>query len=121
MTTALELQIQSLERENARLKGRTSNYVAEEDLMAHQENFLPSCISYPQWKLWHSIRPRSGKAGLCEDCTPEHQNERCLDGRCDHPEILFYVDEDGMIYGSQIPRNNEHAINIKVKSWNSTK
>lgn len=109
----LELRIQ-LHEEIALIKNKT-DYVKEENLMAMHEKRLPRCIKYHAWKLWHSTLPRANKAGLCEDCTPEYQNEMCKSGKCDHPEILFYVDEDGMLYGSQVPRNNENAINIKVE------
>lgn len=91
-----------------------SDYVKEENLMALHDKCFPRCITYAQWKLWRNTFPRAGVAGVCEDCTPDYQNEMCMLGKCDHPEILFYVDDDGMIFGSLTPRVSENAINIKV-------
>lgn len=98
----------------ARVKTRVlSAYVKEENLMLLHDKYFPRCITYAQWKRWRETPPRAGVAGLCEDCTPEYQNEQCMLGKCDHPEILFYVDSEGMIFGSLTPRVSEKAENIK--------
>lgn len=88
-------------------------YNKEENLMALHDKCFPRCITHEQWKLWRATRPSAGVAGLCEDCTPEYQNKMCLTGKCDHPEILFYVDKDGLLFGSLTPRIAEVALNIK--------
>lgn len=98
----------------ARIKTRVlSEYVKEENLMLLHDKGFPRCITYAQWKIWRETPSRAGVAGVCEDCTPEYQNEQCLIGKCDHPEILFYVDSDGRLFGSLTPRANEVAVNIK--------
>lgn len=55
----------------------------------------PNCATPEQYQAWRQIARRilPGNAGFCEDCTPEYAVEMRLQGRCEHPEIIF--DEHG--------------------------
>ena len=35
----------------------------------------------------------------CEDCLPEFQREMIRKNQCQHPEVIFRVDEDGFVSG----------------------
>ena len=61
--------------------------------------YLPKCVSPNDYRAWEKLQPKAGKAGFCEDCTPEFQNKMIALGLCDHPEIKFCRDENGMLTG----------------------
>ena len=88
-----------------------------ENLLTLHDEEHPSCTTAEGYKWWRSGRlvsvinfvpknvialpPLAGTAGFCEDCTPEYQQEMAQAGRCDHPEILFYHDDEGLLQGTQ--------------------
>lgn len=83
------------------------------NLLAQHDKLPPRCTTWAQYDLWRSLRPAAGFGGFCEDCTPEYQAEMCKVGKCDHPEILFYFDKDGLIYGTQRIHESKKALTAK--------
>lgn len=75
-------------------------YVKDANHLKLHDKQVPRCASQSQYDSWRDLRPAAGVAGFCEDCTPEFQKEKSAKGMCDHPEVLFYLDENGLIYGS---------------------
>jgi hypothetical protein len=66
-------------------------------------NGCPSCIDQAPYALWlkASKRYKTGQlmSGFCTDCLPAFQKAKIAEGRCDHPDVKFYTDEDGFIDG----------------------
>lgn len=74
------------------------------------DRITPRCTTKAQYNLWRDMPPPTHINGFCEDCTPEYQKEMCDCGRCDHPEVLFYLDKEGMIYGAHILSDTKVAL-----------
>ena len=91
-------------------KVNTEEIYAPANLLEQHDKLPPRCTSWKQYDSWRELRPAAGLDGFCEDCTPEYQAEMCKVGRCDHPEILFYKDADGFIYGTQQIHNSKKGI-----------
>jgi hypothetical protein len=86
---------QDLLRDNSRLESRIAMYV-------HFHNSYPLCFeSKKQYQHWGKLVRGSVRAmyGPCTDCTPEYQERMKQQMRCEHPEVKFDFDEDGLIAG----------------------
>lgn len=76
----------------------------------------PLCFaSEEQWKFWNNQArySRAGPSGYCSDCTPEYQSEMLRARRCEHPNVLFGVDNEGFLCGSR-PEADEELAQIKA-------
>lgn len=63
---------------------------------------LSKCLTQQQYVSWQQMAKRVGtrsKNDYCEDCLPEFQREMIRRNCCQHPEVVFRVDEDGFISG----------------------
>ena len=63
----------------------------------------PACFEPLQWQQWVAAARHTGgvsAGGYCTDCTPEYKARMQAAGRCEHPEIIFAVDEHGFIQGT---------------------
>jgi len=61
----------------------------------------PACTDPYAYKLWREVANRViPHYGFCTDCTPEYQAKMIREHRCEHPETLFEVDEDGFVQGT---------------------
>lgn len=80
------------------------------DLLKLHDKHPPRCTNAAQYSLWRNSFSFTTVAGFCTDCLPWYQKEMCQQCRCDHPEILFYVDDDGMVFGSETPRADQAAV-----------
>jgi hypothetical protein len=60
---------------------------------------VPKCSSTEQFYAWKAIARivKPGRAGFCEDCTPEYAAVMRATGRCEHPEIVFDSHGDGCV------------------------
>ncbi|NBW12325.1 MAG: hypothetical protein EBR82_30270 [Caulobacteraceae bacterium] len=67
------------------------------------------------WKDAARISMVNQKSSVCEDCTPEYQARMIDEGKCENPEVVFDVDEDGFIFG-RLPRQRE--LNKKCNAKN---
>jgi len=61
---------------------------------------VPMCFTPMQYKAWRALaRFSHASDGPCTDCTPGFQARMKQAGKCEHPEIEFDEDEDGVIVG----------------------
>lgn len=88
-------------------------YVKDTNHLKLHDKILPRCTSKAKYDSWRICKPAAGVAGFCEDCTPEFQKEKAAIGMCDHPEVLFYLDDDGLIYGSFKIHEEKRALVAK--------
>lgn len=79
---------------------------------------VPRCATEKQYRLWREEARRlkpAPDAKFCEDCTPSYQREMLIKGRCENPEIRFFVDIEGWVYGSFAPANRtDPKTKIKI-------
>lgn len=81
------------------------------NMLKIHDKITPRCTNKKQYDLWREIHPSAlSSRGFCDDCTPKFKREKCSQGLCDHPEVIFYKDKDGMIFGSHIAMKNKVAI-----------
>jgi hypothetical protein len=64
---------------------------------------VPSCTTRAQYELWRAAATKANTGvmhdGFCTDCTQKYKYAMMQEGRCEHPEIKFREDDDGMIEG----------------------
>ena len=61
------------------------------------------------YKLWREsalVSPPHPKSSICEDCTPEYQQQMIEQKKCENPEILFEIDNEGFLAG-RLPRHRD--------------
>lgn len=52
----------------------------------------PRCATAEEYRAWRLFARGSRplpELGFCEDCTPDHQLEMKLQGRCENPHVVF--------------------------------
>jgi hypothetical protein len=60
----------------------------------------PRCTNKKEYKVWKRAASKAYAAyGFCTDCTPEYKEKMLAEGRCEHPGIVFAIDEDGDVFG----------------------
>lgn len=69
---------------------------------------IESLADYKLWREASYVASPNPKSSICEDCTPEYQARMLELKKCENPEIIFDVDEDGFIYG-KLPRHKDLA------------
>lgn len=74
-------------------------YVRKLNLLSIHDKKCPSCTNHGDYRAWRNMGPKAGTAGFCEDCTPKFKFEMMYIGKCDHPEIKFTRDRDGLLTG----------------------
>lgn len=77
---------------------------------------VPSCFpSEADWIEWSAAR--SGACSPCEDCASAYKRRMLAAGRCDRPETIFVVDEDGEEIGlsADDPRFARLLMGLSVK------
>lgn len=90
---------------------------------------LPKCWPVDKVKdfvLWKDAARTSAinqKSSVCEDCTPEYKERMLNEGKCENPEIVFAIDEDGFIFG-RLPLQKEltdkcNAQNVPLEQKSS--
>lgn len=59
---------------------------------------IPRCTTPSQFKKWMEVARiiKPGRAGFCEDCTPEYAAKMRSCGMCEQPQIIF-ADGDGCV------------------------
>lgn len=61
----------------------------------------PACFSPRIFKLWEQANTSIPKGTRCEshcrDCMPSYQLRMKRAGRCEHPEVMFAFEEDGIV------------------------
>lgn len=68
---------------------------------------FPKCATKKQIQIWSLDRGAlDGVAGFCEDCLPDYQKDMIWEGKCDNPDVIFDIDEDGFVYGKYPTRHN---------------
>lgn len=63
---------------------------------------ISKCITQKQYLSWQQMAKRvrtRNRDDYCEDCLPEFQCEMINKNQCQHPEVVFRVDEDGFVTG----------------------
>lgn len=85
-------------------------YIPKIKYLELHDKHTPRCTTKSQYDFWRSGAFGNSVNGFCSDCTPEFQKEKAAKGLCDHPEVLFYLDNDGLIEGSFDIRHNQYAI-----------
>lgn len=63
---------------------------------------ISRCLTQQQYLSWLQMAKRVRtriRNDYCEDCLPEYQGEMIRNNRCQHPEVVFQVDEDGFVTG----------------------
>ncbi len=63
---------------------------------------ISPCLTQQQYLSWQQMAKRVGtrnRNDYCEDCLPEYQCEMIRKNRCQHPEVVFQMDEDGFMAG----------------------
>ena len=81
---------------------------------------IPTCTTAKQYKAWRALSPRkdgAGKAGFCTDCTPQYQHDCLVGDCCDHPEVVFAYDEDGLLAGTHHVSSTSNKEIITYKKW----
>lgn len=63
--------------------------------MVKVPNCFPSLLDFERWK--NSL---GAECGHCHDCMPTYQLRMKKLRRCEHPEIMFTIDEDRGIVGA---------------------
>ena len=57
---------------------------------------FPSAEVFGRWREMSRGRlAKIGSDGYCADCTPLYHDAMVAKGRCEHPEVIFTVDENG--------------------------
>jgi hypothetical protein len=69
----------------------------------------PACFdSEAQYIAWvHAARSAQAKIDHCRDCTAAYQARMIEQHRCEYPETVFELDEDGFISGMR-PRHKRN-------------
>lgn len=93
---------------------------------------VPSCTTkeqYANWKDTARVSAPNLYIGFCEDCTPEYQAEMRAAGRCENPEIRFFMEGlhyrvdgrtgarhevGGMIYGAFEPGSHSNDQGVFI-------
>lgn len=63
---------------------------------------ISKCLTQQQFASWQQMAKRvhtRNRNDYCEDCLPEFQREMIRKNQCQHPEVVFRVDEDGFVSG----------------------
>lgn len=63
---------------------------------------ISECITQQQFLSWQQMAKRVRtrlRNDYCEDCLPEFQRDMIKKNRCQYPEVVFRVDEDGFVAG----------------------
>jgi len=63
---------------------------------------ISKCLTQQQYLSWQQMAKRvrtRNRNDYCEDCLPEYQLEMIKKNQCQHPEVVFRVDEDGLMAG----------------------
>lgn len=62
---------------------------------------FPLCFTPRIFELWRSSRvaAASNTDFVCRDCLPAYQLRMKKLGRCERPEVMFTLDEEGGIVG----------------------
>ena len=110
-----EEQIKAFEDSLRQIEAEPKNEDIKNWLASHDKQ-PPSCTNRAQYKLWREIVPHVGRSGFCTDCTPEFQHQSLVNDCCDHPECVFFLDEDGEIEGSLYGEYSKREI-ITYKKW----
>ena len=74
-------------------------YIRILNLLKQHDVKCPSCTTPEDYKAWRKLPPQAGQAGFCEDCTPKFKLKMIDQGKCDHPDIRFTRDVDGILTG----------------------
>lgn len=63
---------------------------------------ISKCLTQQQYLSWQQMAKRvrtRNRNDYCEDCLPEYQHEMIKKNKCQYPEVVFRVDEDGFVIG----------------------
>lgn len=67
---------------------------------------IESLDDYDLWRESALAAPPHPKSSICEDCTPEYQAKMIEQKKCENPEIIFEIDNDGFLAG-RLPRHRD--------------
>ncbi len=63
---------------------------------------ISKCFTVQQYQAWQQMAKRvqtRNRNDYCEDCLPEFQRAMKENNKCQHPEVIFRMDEDGFMAG----------------------
>jgi hypothetical protein len=60
---------------------------------------VPLCFFPRIFELWEgsSIPSARTRPSHCEDCTPSYQLRMKKAGRCEHPDVMFTIEDGGVV------------------------
>ena len=77
----------------------------------------PTCTTKKQYKFWREMdSSHIGHSGFCTDCTPEWQHKCLINDCCDHPEVTFFMDDEGLVEGTHYGEHSKREV-ITYKRW----